>query len=306
MPYGGSVARLVYLGTPELAVAPLRALLEAGHEIALVVSGPDRRRGRGTSTSPSPVKAAATELGLRVTDSLDEVRGVEAELGVVVAYGRIIPVAVLDQLDMINLHFSLLPRWRGAAPVERALLAGDPTTGVCVMAVEEGLDTGGVYRRTEMAIHDDDDLESLRSRLVEEGTRLLVELLADGVQLLPEPVPQVGEVVYAKKISAEDRHLDWDREATTLVRVAAVGRAWTMFRDRRLTVESLRVLTAEEVATVGHGLEPGELAGRVVGTGQGVLALGRVKPEGKGFMDSADWARGVRLRPGERLGESRT
>jgi methionyl-tRNA formyltransferase len=300
------VARLVYLGTPELAVVPLRALVEAGHEVALVVSGPDRRRGRGAATSPSPVKAAATELGLPVTDSLDEVRSVEAQLGVVVAYGRIIPLSVLDQLDMINLHFSLLPRWRGAAPVERALLAGDKTTGVCVMAVEEGLDTGGVYRRTEMAIHDEDDLESLRGRLVQEGTRLLVDLLAHGVDHLPDPVAQVGEVVYAKKISAEERHLDWDHDATMLARVAAVGRAWTTFRDRRLMVESGRVLRPEEVKNLEHVLGPGQLEGRLVGTGQGVLALGRVKPEGKGFMDSADWARGVRLRPGERLGASRT
>jgi Formyl transferase len=131
-----SARRLVYLGTPEAAVAPLRALVDAGFEIALVVSRPDRRRGRGGALSPSPVKAAATELGLTVTDVLDDVLGVDADLGVVVAYGRIIPSRILERLPMINLHFSLLPRWRGAAPVERALLAGDIETGVCVMDVD--------------------------------------------------------------------------------------------------------------------------------------------------------------------------
>src|SRR5664280_283244 len=123
------MARLVFLGTPDAAVPPLRALAAAGHDIALVVTRPDKKRGRGGALLPSPVKAAATELGLAVTDSLDEVAGAGAELGVVVAYGRIIPVAILDQLPMVNLHFSLLPRWRGAAPVERAILEGDAETG---------------------------------------------------------------------------------------------------------------------------------------------------------------------------------
>jgi len=139
--------RLVYLGTPDMAVPPLRALHDAGHDIALVVSGADKRRGRGGATSPSPVKAVALELGLPVTADPDDVLAVAADLGVVVAYGRIIRPHVLAHLPMVNLHFSLLPRWRGAAPVERAILAGDDRTGVCVMAVEETLDTGGVYAR---------------------------------------------------------------------------------------------------------------------------------------------------------------
>src|SRR4051812_473977 len=148
--------RLVYLGTPEMAVPPLRALHAAGHELALVVSRPDKRRGRGGLLVPSPVKAAALDLGVPVTDRPDDATEVGADLGVVVAYGRIIKRPVLERLAMINLHFSSLPRWRGAAPVERALLAGDPTTGVCVMAVEEGLDTGGVYARSELAIGPDE------------------------------------------------------------------------------------------------------------------------------------------------------
>ena len=147
--------RLVYLGTPELAVPPLHALHEAGFDIALVVSRADKRRTRGNALAPSPVKAAALELGLPVTDQVDDVLSVDADLGVVVAFGRLIKPHVLDRLAMINMHFSLLPRWRGAAPVERAILAGDRETGVDIMAVEEGLDTGGIYAEARVAIDDD-------------------------------------------------------------------------------------------------------------------------------------------------------
>src|SRR5439155_5015611 len=130
-----------------------------GHDIRLVVTRADKRRGRGSALVPSPVKAAATELGLPVTASIDDVIDAGAELGVVVAYGRIIKPHVLDVLPMVNIHFSLLPRWRGAAPVERAILAGDEVTGVCVMALEEGLDTGPVYAREGRPIGEEETLE---------------------------------------------------------------------------------------------------------------------------------------------------
>ena len=144
--------KIVFFGSPDASVATLRALHAASHEVVLVVSGADKRRGRGKTLTPTPVKAAALELGLAVTDELQDVMDVSADLGVVVAYGRIIRPEMLAHLQMVNLHFSLLPRWRGAAPVERAILAGDTVTGVCVMAVEEGLDTGGVYAREEVTV----------------------------------------------------------------------------------------------------------------------------------------------------------
>src|SRR3954464_3619219 len=147
--------RLVFLRTPARAVEPLRALHAAGFEIPLVVSRADAKRGRGGALVASPVKQAALAPGLPVAGRIDGALGVRADLGVVVAYGRIIRPNVLDALAMVNLHFSLLPRWRGAAPVERAILAGDETTGVCVMAVEEGLDTGGVYSMAEVPIGPD-------------------------------------------------------------------------------------------------------------------------------------------------------
>ena len=221
------MARLVFLGTPEAAAAPLRTLVDAGHDVALVVSRADKRRGRGGGLQPSPVKQAALELGLPVTDSLGDAPGAGAELGVVVAYGRIIPVAVLEELPMVNLHFSMLPRWRGAAPVERAILEGDAETGVCLMAVEAGLDTGGIYAEDTTEIRDDETADELRTRLVALGCRLLEKHLADGLHGLPVPRDQVGTPTYAEKIRPGELELDWERAAVELHRVVRVGRAWT-------------------------------------------------------------------------------
>ena len=162
--------RLVFLGTPAMAVPPLRALVAAGYDVALVVTRPDKRRGRGSEPAPSPVKAAAVELGLPVTHRVDDALDAGADLGVVVAYGALIKAHVLAELPMVNLHFSLLPRWRGAAPVERALLAGDAETGVCVMQLEEGLDTGPVFACERRPIGPDQTADGLRAELVEAGT----------------------------------------------------------------------------------------------------------------------------------------
>ncbi len=308
--------RLVFLGTPDAAVPPLRALVAAGHDVALVVTRADKRRGRGPELTPSPVKAAALALGIPVTTDVDAVIGAGADLGVVVAFGRIIKPHVLAALPMVNLHFSLLPRWRGAAPVERAILAGDTQTGVCVMAVEEGLDTGGVYAQSRVDIEKGTDVDELRGRLVDVGTELLVHTLA---QPLGSPVAQEGEPTYADKVSAEDLLLDWSRPAAELARLPLVGRAWTSFRHRRLLVLAARVAAeaspapgALDAAMVGQGsppppalvlaLAPGALDGIVVGTADGGLELITVQPEGKAAMAAATWHNGARPRPGETLG----
>jgi methionyl-tRNA formyltransferase len=269
-------------------------LVAAGHDVALVVSRPDRRRGRGSALVPSPVKAAAQELGLPVTDRVDDLLDLGADLAVVVAYGRIIRPHVLAVLPMVNVHFSLLPRWRGAAPVERAILSGDGVTGVCIMALEEGLDTGPVYACEERAIGEQETLDDVRSALAETGSRMLVDLLATG---LPVPVPQEGEPTYAAKIEPGEHHLDWARPAADLHRVVRLGQAWTTFRDRRLRVLRARVAP-------GEGLAPGELdpASVRVGTGDGALELVEVQPEGKGPQPAASWRNGARLQPGERMG----
>jgi methionyl-tRNA formyltransferase len=295
--------RLVYLGTPEMAVAPLRALHDAGHEVVLVVTGADKRRGRRGAPTPSPVKAAATELGLAVSHDPDDLLGVDAELGVVVAYGRLLRPHLLAHLDMVNLHFSLLPRWRGAAPVERALLAGDPVTGVCVMKVDEGLDTGCVYERAEVPIEAHTTAAELRSRLVEVGCELLVHSLADG---LGTCTPQDAEgVTYASKLDRNDLHLDWSLPGAQLDRVVRLGGAWTTFRGETFKVHEATI----EPAVGGLDGVPGTVVGDprsiAVRTGDGLLRLQRVQPAGKAAMAAADWVNGARP-VGEVLGDSAT
>ena len=284
-PPAGRPGRLAFLGTPELAVPALRALVDAGFEVDLVVSQPDRRRGRGGALSPSPVKAAAQALGLRVTDRVDDVLDAQVDLGVVVAFGQLIRPHVLAAVPMVNLHFSLLPRWRGAAPVERAILAGDDRTGVDLMVVEEGLDTGGIYARTELEIGPDETLQELRPRLVDAGVALLVTHLSAG---LPPPAPQTGEPVYAAKIDPGELQIDWSAPAEVVHRLVRVGGAWTNHGGRRLKVWRTAV--------------PPAGSGPRVPAGAGEVELVEVQPEGKGRMSAAAWARGVRWQPGDRLG----
>lgn len=290
--------RVAFLGTPEAAVPSLRALVAADFDVALVVSQPDRRRGRGKDTSPTPVKAAAQELGLPLTDRTDDVLDAEVQLGVVVAYGEILRASVLDVVPMVNVHFSLLPAWRGAAPVERALLAGDETTGVCVMEVVEALDAGGVHARSEMAVSATSTAEVLRAELADLGADLLVRTLQTG---LGRPEAQVGEPTYAKKITPEDLHLDWTRPAVELDRVVRVGGAWTTFRGKRLRIWSA-ALALGDAAPVEPGLVD-VVEGEVVAVaGEGALLLAEVQPEGKARQGATDWANGARLTGDDRLG----
>ena len=282
IPPPAEVRRIVYLGTPDVAVPPLRALHAAGFEIPLVISRADKRRGRGGGLSPSPVKAAALELGLPVTTDVDAALEVGADLGVVVAFGRIIKPHVLDRLAMVNIHFSLLPRWRGAAPVERALLAGDDETGVCLMALAQELDTGDVYRVQELPIRDHHTLEPLRGELVEIGTELLVSALSEG---LGEPTPQTGEVTHAAKIDPAELQIDWTDSATQVDRVVRLGNAWTTHGGKRLKIWQARVVP-------GAG-RPGAVDGLVVSCGDGALELVEVQPEGKPRRRATDWANGV-------------
>jgi methionyl-tRNA formyltransferase len=278
--------RLVFLGTPEFATVPLRALVDAGWDVALAVSQPDKRRGRGGGLMPSPVKRAALDLGLPVSDRVDDVLDTGADLGVVAAFGRLIKPHVLERVPMINLHFSLLPRWRGAAPVERAILAGDERTGVDLMVIEEGLDTGGVYARSEVAIGPDETADELRARLTALGTEMLLANLRDG---LPEPKPQEGEPTYAQKIDPAELEIDWDRPAVEIHRLVRIGGAWTTHRGHRLKVWR---------TALGPG-GPGDVA---VPAGDGPIQLVDVQPEGRRRMAAGAWANGAHWRPDDRVG----
>ena len=199
------------------------------------------------------MKAAALELGLPVTHSVDDVvePSAGAELGVVVAFGQIIKPHVLAVLPMVNVHFSLLPRWRGAAPVERALLAGDDVTGVCVMRVEEGLDTGGVYAVRSVPIGDTVTADELRAELVAAGTELLVETLAAPLaDWIGDAHPQQGEATYAAKFSADDFEIDWAAPVVDIHRLIRVGGAWTTFRSKRLKIHAADLVDGRIMPTL--------------------------------------------------------
>jgi methionyl-tRNA formyltransferase len=243
------------------------------------------------------VKAWALERQVRVAERPLDILEEGCELGVVVAYGRLIRPNVLDHLPMVNVHFSLLPRWRGAAPVERAILAGDAEAGVCVMGLEEGLDTGPVFACEATPIGADEHVEPLRDRLAAIGNRLLLAQLALGAEAWSHPVPQEGEATYADKLTVEDLHLDFSRPALDAQRQVRVGRAWTTLRGRRLIIHE---------AVLAEGLEgapePGTVVGDQVATGAGSLRLLVVQAEGRARMDARTWRAGARLEAGERLG----
>ena len=272
--------RIVYLGTPADAVPPLHALVEAGHDVAFVVTQPDRRRSRGAGADPTPVKRAALDLGLTVLtpakarEVVVDVTASDAEFGVVVAFGQLLPGALLDALPngFVNMHFSLLPRWRGAAPVERAILAGDTETGVSLMQIEAGLDTGPVYASTRVPIGVAETAGELHARLVEAGTGLLMSELPNLAGTTP--VPQSGEPTYADKLTVEEFELDLRKPAVELARIVRAGNprpgAWFRLGNRRV-----KVWRAHE--------EP-----------DGTLALDEVQPEGKQAMDASAWRAGLR------------
>ena len=285
--------RIVFFGTPEDAVPVLRALNISGIDIALVVTRPERRRGRRALPSVSAVARAAAELELEVSTEIEDALKVGADCGVVVAYGKLIPKAVLEQLPMVNLHFSILPRWRGAAPVERAIIAGDLQTGICVMGLEEGLDTGPIYRLSETRIGEKETAVSLRKRLSALGSNELIAAFKLG---LVNPTPQSGEITYAEKIQRLDLELKWTASAEDLNRVIRVGGAWTTFRGHVLKIHEAQVEAVSD-------LKQGVVRRDSVGTATYNLKYLVVQPEGKSPVAAKDWLNGARLTDEEMFGE---
>lgn len=281
-----------------------------------MITRPDAPSGRGRTLVPSSVKQRAIEAGVEVLapvkpsepDFLDRLRAIAPRCCPVVAYGALLPSSALEipADGWVNLHFSLLPAWRGAAPVQRALLAGDEFTGATTFRLEQGMDTGPVYGLLTERVRPTDTSGDLLERLAHAGAELLLRTL-DGIEDgSVTPVAQSPDgVSLAPKLNTEDVRVDWTAGAVRvdrLVRAAtpAPG-AWTTWRDKRLKLGPVRISVAE----AGESLAPGEVRveGRhvLVGTGRGSVALGVVRPEGKGEMAAADWARGVRPEPGERL-----
>ncbi|MEY4873852.1 MAG: hypothetical protein RJB41_554 [Actinomycetota bacterium] len=305
----GRIERVIFFGTPEIAVGPLQALVAAGFVVDLVVTGIDKRRGRGSQTSPSPVKEAALELQLPVShDVADAIAlviknrangGSDANsyLGVVVAYGHIISAEALHVLPMVNIHYSLLPRWRGAAPVERALLAGDEQTGVCIMQVVEQLDAGDILSSATTHISQTDTTASLRARLGEIATPLLIDVLSTGVSTTKS---QHGDVVVAAKITHVDLEIDWSKPAVVVDRQVRVGGAFTFFNEKRFKIHSLKVSVEIFISESGNMMVVNDRV--LVACGQGVVELVEVQPEGKPRVSAQDWKKGARLDAQSRLG----
>ncbi len=279
--------RLVFLGTPTEAVPALEALLGAGHEVVAVVTRPDRRRGRGGGLEPSPVGRAAQRHGLEVVHRLADLDAARATMGVVVAYGALVPASLLERLPMLNVHFSLLPRWRGAAPVARAILAGDQQTGVSIMSLEPTLDTGPVHLVRALEVGER-PLSALSGELAHLGASALVEVLDDPARLA-HPVPQVGEPTYAEKLVAEDFHLRPTMAVAQAQRVVRLERAWL-----EVDGERVHVLGARPAASP---CAPGQICSEAavrIGMADGALELSQVRPAGRRAMPGDAWWRGRR------------
>jgi methionyl-tRNA formyltransferase len=287
MPAATASRRLAFAGTPEFAAVILQALIEAGHPLALVLSQPDRPAGRGRKLKPSPVKELALAAGLPVetpaslrgSAAASRMRALQIDALVVAAYGMILPDSILSvpHHGCINVHASLLPRWRGAAPIERALMAGDRETGVSIMQMDAGLDTGPVYLRRAIAISDRDTGESLHDALAGLGADALLEVLARLESLHPEP--QSAGACYARKLTPADSVVDWRRPAVEIDRqIRALGARMPV--RTRLGSERIRLLEAEPKAASG-GI-PGEVlacdrSGLLIQCGSEALRITRVQ-----------------------------
>ncbi|MEW2912541.1 methionyl-tRNA formyltransferase [Leisingera sp. JC11] len=300
--------RIIFMGTPDFSVPVLDALVEAGHEIAAVYCQPPRPAGRGKKDRPTPVHARAAALGLEVrhpvslkgAEEQEAFTALNADVAVVVAYGLILPQAVLDAPahGCLNIHASLLPRWRGAAPIHRAIMAGDAETGVCIMQMEAGLDTGPVLLREATAIGAEETTAQLHDRLSGMGAGLIVEALRRLPGLTPEVQPEEG-VTYAEKIDKAEAQIDWSRPAAEVDRKI---RGLSPFPGAWCEIEGQRVkLLASRIAE-GQGV-PGEVVddALTVACGTGAVQLLRLQRAGKSAQDPDVFLRGFPVPKGSRL-----
>jgi len=305
--------KLVFAGTPEFAAQSLRAILAAGHQVVLVLTQPDRQSGRGMAVHASPVKELALACGIEVFQpptlkdetAQQRLRDLGADAMIVAAYGLILPQAVLDtpRLGCINIHASLLPRWRGAAPIQRAILAGDGQTGVCIMQMDAGLDTGAVLLRGSLPITADDTAATLHDKLADLGARLIVEALTKS-PLTPCAQPELG-ATYAAKIDKAEAWLDWCLPALQLARQV---RAFNPFPGAATRVggSAVKVWRAEVHRVEGVMADPGTVlaadkAGIVVACGQGALRLTELQKAGGKRLPAAQFLAGSPVATGTRF-----
>ncbi len=306
--------KLIFAGTPEFAAQALNRLIAAGHEIALVLTQPDRPSGRGMKLTPSPVKIVAQAHGipiwqpekLRTTDQQAPIVAAEADAMVVAAYGIILPQAVLNmpKLGCLNIHASLLPRWRGAAPIQRAILAGDTETGITIMQMDAGLDTGDMLSIHSLPITPQTNAASLHDQLAELGGQAITEALDDLPALQAQRVPQpITGITYAEKLKKEEATIDWNQSAKTIDRMI---RAFNPFpsAQTQLGNTALKVWRARPQTAQG---KPGEILsadreGILVSCGEGALLISELQKSGSKRMDAAAFLAGTPLQIGTILG----
>lgn len=304
--------RIAFMGTPDFAVAALNALHGAGHDIVAVYSQPPRPVGRGLKLQPSPVQKRAEELGIptrhpkgfkKNAEARAEFAALNLDIAVVAAYGLILPKEVLDapKQGCLNIHASLLPRWRGAAPIQRAILAGDPESGICIMRMEEGLDTGPVLMRGNVPITHATTAQSLHDALAAQGGELIVKTLAkiaSGDKPAPQVQPAEG-VTYAHMLTKEDGRIDWTKPSSEIERQLRALHpwpgVWCMQGEHRLKIL--------EVETVPGKGKPGEILDRhmIVACGEGALKLKKIQPQDRKPMDGLSFMNGTHLNVGDVL-----
>lgn len=301
--------RIVFMGTPEFAVPSLSEILSSGYDVAQVYTQPPRRAGRGKSVTKSPVHQFAEIMGLpvetpesfRKPSVIDALEAVDADVACVVAYGQILPARALSapKLGCLNLHASLLPRWRGAAPIQRAIMAGDSETGVQIQQMERGLDTGDIVMSATQPIHPHDTAQSLHDRLSQQGAQLWSPVLAALSRGGLTATPQVGDATYAHKIEKSEARIDWSRPATELdchIRgLAPFPGAWCELGGRRVKLHMAKV---EDASGAASTVLDDQL---LIACGDGSLRLTHVQPAGKGKMSAEEFLRGTPIKTGELL-----
>lgn len=300
--------KVVFMGTPDFSVPVLDALVTAGHEIVAVYSQPPRPAGRGKKLRPTPVQARAEELGLLVrhpvslkgADAQQEFADLGADVAVVVAYGLLLPQVVLDapKHGCLNIHASLLPRWRGAAPIHRAIMAGDAETGVCIMQMEAGLDTGPVLMRQSTSIGAEETTAQLHDHLSKIGASAIVDALAHLPDLKPEVQPEDG-VTYAQKIDKAEARIDWSKPAIEIDRLI---RGLSPFPGAWCELDGQRVKVLGSRLAEGTG-QPGSVLSDdlIVACGNGAVQLLRLQKAGKSAQDADVFARGNGVQTGDRF-----
>lgn len=322
--------KVIFMGTPEFSVGTLEALADAGHEIVLAVTQPDKPRGRGKEMQYPPVKEAALKRGIpvfqpmkvREPECMEELARYQADVMVVVAFGQILPAKILQMAPYgcINVHASLLPKYRGAAPIQWAVMNGDEVSGVTIMKMDEGLDTGDMLTKVEVPLAADETGGSLFDKLAAAGAKLLVETLPklEKGEVTPEKQPEISTTEYARMIKKEDGKIDWTKSAVEIERQIRAMSPWPS-AFTKVNGKNLKIWGAKVIAMFGGdlfskipGQNPTKSAGKVwvadetglhVKTGDGILVIEELQLEGKKRMKAADFLRGYAIEPGTRLGE---